>query len=67
VRTINSHAGQALTITGPLVGVGVGDSVLIAMGCDKSLTACNDWHNNLLNYGGEPYIAAKNPFIGRIA
>jgi hypothetical protein len=66
VKTINSHSGDDLTITGPLVGVVVGDTVNLAIGCDKSLTACNTWHANLDNYGGEPYIASNNPFKGRI-
>ena len=66
IRTITSHSGDNLTLTAALDSASVGDAVTMNIGCDKSMTACNDWHNNILNYGGEPYISSKNPFIGRI-
>jgi hypothetical protein len=66
VRTISSHVGDNLTVIAPLEGAQVGGSVSMCMGCDKSVVSCNAWHNNLLNFGGEPYIAGKNPFNGRM-
>jgi hypothetical protein len=66
VRTITSHSGDNLTLTAALDSATVGDAVTMNIGCDKSMTACNLWHNNILNYGGEPYISSKNPFNGRI-
>jgi hypothetical protein len=66
VRTITAHSGSAIKITQPIEGAEAGDPLILSIGCDKTLTACNDWHSNLANFGGEPYIADNNPFIGRI-
>jgi hypothetical protein len=66
VRTITAHTGSAIKITQPIEGASPGDSASLAIGCDKTLTACNDWHANLANFGGEPYIAGVNPFVGTI-
>lgn len=67
VRTITYHVGSSIKITQPLESsVGSGSTCSILIGCDKSLTACNEWHDNIDNFGAEPYIAAHNPFIGRM-
>lgn len=66
VRTITEHSGQSITVSQPFEDVSPGDSCSMSIGCDKSLTACDEWHDNLPNFGGEPYIAKDNPFIGRI-
>jgi hypothetical protein len=67
VRTITAHTGTSIRVSQPFTtDAAVGDPCSLSIGCDKSLTACDEWHDNLPNYGGEPYIAAHNPFIGRI-
>lgn len=35
-------------------------SIDLATGCDHQVTGCNH-HNNINNYGGEPWIPLKNP------
>lgn len=66
IRTITGHVGDALTLIAPMENAEVGDVVSLSMGCDKSIVACDAWHNNKLNFGGEPYISGKNPFSGRM-
>lgn len=66
IRTITYHSGANIKITQPIDGAAAGDAVSMSIGCDKSLTACHDWHNNIANFGGEPYIADHNPFTGRM-
>jgi len=33
-------------------------------GCEHSINICNDKFNNIDNFGGQPHIPNKNPFIG---
>ena len=33
-------------------------------GCDHLKATCKDKFNNKLNYGGQPYLPDKNPFVG---
>lgn len=63
-RYIDSQTGTALTITLPFSGLEIGDTVLIAPGCDHSLSTCGSQFGNALNYGGFPLIPTKNPFAG---
>ena len=65
-RTILKHVGSVLTLSAMLDDLSVGDDVLFYLGCNKTTTACKDWHNNIGNFGGEPYIPYKNPFKGRM-
>lgn len=41
-------------------------SVLIYPGCDKTKQTCIYKYDNILNFGGFPYIPGKNPFKGTI-
>lgn len=66
-RTITSHSGDQITVTAQLDDAAVGDSLSLLIGCNKSTTACKDWHNNINNFGGEPYVPKNNPFNGRLA
>jgi len=69
-QTNTTYAGSPavnLTLTAHFEDVAVGDSVSMVIGCNHSTTACKEWHNNIANFGGEPYIPEKNPFRGRIA
>lgn len=63
-RSIRTHTGQALGITHPIPGLGAGQAVTLIPGCDRTPTDCADKFDNLLNYGGWPYIPIKNPFSG---
>src|SRR5690554_1273265 len=66
-RYILSHTGSILTISRRLErleedGI-VGESVIsLFPGCAHNRSACANKFNNLLNYGGFPWIPNKNPF-----
>lgn len=63
-RLILDHVGNDLTLLLPFsVNVlGVGDSVDVLAGCDHSAQTCNDKFDNLVNFGGFPYVPTINPF-----
>lgn len=65
-KMILSQIGTSLTLGGFPVGLVGGDTVEIFPGCNHTMAACNDKFNNVLNYGGQPFIPVKNPF-GSIA
>ena len=52
------------TLSGVLRGATVGAMMLASKGCAHNLSACGSVHNNIPNYGGQPFIPTKNP-LGR--
>lgn len=42
-------------------GLAIADSVDIFRGCPRTLEGCRDVHNNVINYGGHPWIPTHNP------
>lgn len=63
-RLITSHSGSTITINRKMVNVLPGNSFTAYAGCDHTLAICKSKFNNLLNYGGQPWIPNKNPFFG---
>lgn len=61
-RGIRAHSGDELTLSHPISSLGLGDTILAYPGCDRTKQTCADKFNNLVNYGGFPYIPVKNPF-----
>lgn len=53
--------GQNLLLTGVVRELEVGGSVDVVLGCNRRMNHCRDLHNNLPNYGGQPWIAKINP------
>jgi uncharacterized phage protein (TIGR02218 family) len=45
-------------------GVGVGSLVKAYAGCDHTTATCITKFNNMTNYGGFPWVPARNPFEG---
>lgn len=43
------------------VGLKVGDVIMLAPGCDQTLTTCHDFFSNNLRHGGFPNIPQENP------
>ena len=43
------------------IGLGVGDVVLLAPGCDQSHKTCHEKFNDHLRYGGHPNMPTENP------
>lgn len=73
-RTVVSHAGAVVTLLAPFSTLAPGDAVTLWPGCDHTfgLTTsvpqvpyghCHSRFNNVVNYGGHPYVPASNPFI----
>ena len=52
--------GTTLSIIVDYPPSGVSD-FKIAMGCTRTEDACADWHNNIHNFGGQPFIPLKSP------
>jgi uncharacterized phage protein (TIGR02218 family) len=63
-RFIRSFSGLVLTLAQPFQGLEVGNSVTVYPGCNHTMQICNDDFDNLVNYGGMPFIPSKNPFDG---
>lgn len=68
-RYIISQSGNVLTLIRPLQSLidDVNDSVggaevTLYPGCAHTRAACKDKFDNLLNFGGFPWIPSKNPF-----
>lgn len=64
-RMIMSNSGNNAVISNIIPGLASGATVVVAPGCDHTTGAagCAKF-NNLLNYGGFPYIPVKNPHGG---
>lgn len=63
-RMIVGHAGTVITLTAPIVGLGLGEAVRLYAGCDHLYTTCNGKFGNLTRFGGFPFAPKKNPFAG---
>ncbi len=63
-RYITEHTGAYLTLATLPHNLIAGQSITLYPGCDHTLATCNTRFGNTLNYGGMPYIPAKNPFGG---
>ena len=61
-RMVLSHTGTALQLTFPFSEDPTGDAVVVYAGCKHTTTDCSTKFNNLINYGGMPYIPEKHPF-----
>lgn len=65
-RTILRITGDTLSLSGIAQGLSASDSVDVVLGCNHKAYAedggdCQPLHNNILNYGGQPWIPTKNP------
>jgi hypothetical protein len=64
IRTILSCDGNGkalnVRISGPVRNVPT--TVDIIKGCVHTEDACINWHNNIVNFGGQPWIPLKSPF-----
>jgi hypothetical protein len=63
VRTIIRVATNVVTLSGSLRGIAGGTNLRMIRGCSRDILGCES-HNNILNFGGCPYIPMKNP-VGR--
>lgn len=65
-RLVLDNEGSAVSIGYPFVDLRPGDQVELVKGCDHSLAECKAKFNNVINFGGFPYIPSDNPFSGSV-
>jgi uncharacterized phage protein (TIGR02218 family) len=63
-RWITDHTGDQLTLSVRPNGMVVNQSVKLYPGCIHTPEVCSEKFDNILNYGGFPYFALKNPMGG---
>jgi hypothetical protein len=62
-RTIReAYADGGISFIGPVRNLEAGDTVSVTYGCNHRLDDCQNLHNNVQNFGGQPWIPTKNPF-----
>lgn len=60
-RTLGVVNEKQLAIRGSLRYMEAGTKCTIYLGCNHQLEDCEKLHNNVQNYGGQPWIPLKNP------
>lgn len=53
---------NVLTMGGPIPDMEAGDTVKVVLGCNHQMTDCDELHNNINDFGGQPWIPTKSPF-----
>jgi hypothetical protein len=53
---------NVVTMGGPIPDMEAGDAVAVVLGCNHQMTDCADLHNNINDFGGQPWIPTKSPF-----
>lgn len=54
-------AANQVRVAGLVQELSPGDSVDVVLGCSHAPGDCRDLHDNILNYGGQPWIPLDNP------
>jgi uncharacterized phage protein (TIGR02218 family) len=65
-RMITAHTADQLVLTIPFEDLGLGETLLLYAGCDRTVATCKAKFDNLVNYGGFPMIPARNPYAGSL-
>lgn len=62
IRTIiNFGSSEDDLIIGNTISLETGIAVTIYAGCGRTTDDCENLHNNIVNYGGQPFIPLENP------
>lgn len=61
---IKSDVSNVVTLQYVIEGLVATDSVLVAPGCDLSISTCVNKFDNVDSFGGTPYVPTRNPFGG---
>ena len=61
VETIVTTTASTITFRSPPAGLIVTAGIALFLGCNHQITDCRDLHNNLVNFGGQPWIPRENP------
>lgn len=63
-RAIVDQLGDLLTLIAAFPSLVVGEAVTLLPGCDHHHATCVSKFNNVVNFGGFPYMPLRNPFSG---
>lgn len=61
MRTILRVTGDTLSCSGILRDLVPAATISVILGCSQQMGDCKDVHDNIVNYGGQPWIPLKNP------
>jgi hypothetical protein len=61
-RMILDHSADALTLLLPFADSVLGTTVKAFQGCDHTVQTCKTKFNNVINFGGYPYVPSTNIF-----
>lgn len=61
LRTILRVEGNVLFLTAAPQGLSAGGAVTVTLGCNRNMDDCRNLHQNIHNYGGQPWIPLSNP------
>lgn len=61
-RLVIDHTGSVVTLNQPFSSLAAGDALEAYPGCDRLKATCIAKFNNLVNFGGFPWMPDKNPF-----
>ena len=53
---------NVITMGGPIPALSAGATVAVILGCNHQMTDCAELHNNINDFGGQPWIPTKSPF-----
>lgn len=59
------EAGGVVVISGPPIGLDVGETMNVYVGCPHTIEGCTTLHNNVHNYGGQPWIPTEGNPVGK--
>ena len=62
-RLITYHVDTLIKIRYPAEGLVTGENVAVYAGCDGSITMCHEKFDNVLWFGGDPYLPFDNPTL----
>jgi len=54
-----------VVISGPPIGMAATDTVNVYLGCARTIASCANLHNNIVNYGGHPWIPLSGNPVGK--
>jgi hypothetical protein len=61
LRVEAGGGGHMITLAGLATGLEVTHNLTLLVGCNHQMSDCTDLHQNVVNYGGCPWIPLKNP------
>jgi len=63
ILNVDTASGKLL-LSGPTVGLVAGQPIDVTLGCNHRMDDCQNLFNNIMNYGGCPWMPMKSPFRG---